>query len=557
MGAPAAYRVPRHPAPVDLRLDGNEGAAPDDALLDALRAVDAETLRRYPSTAALEARLAARHGVAPAQVLVTAGADDALMRAARAVLGPGRALVLPEPTFEMIRRFVAWAGGTVQSVPWPTPDYPLADVLAAIDDQTRAIAVVSPNNPTGGVATAAQLRALSAAAPGVQLWVDLAYVEFADEDLTQVALGLPDTLVFRTLSKAWGLAGLRVGYVMGPAAALERLRAVGLPYPCAAPSLAVAGVALDQVDIAPFVAQVRAERAALEAQLAGLGGAVSRSSANFAFARTPLAGWLRDGLAGLGIGVRTWPGSRTLGDAVRVTCPGGAADLVRLQAALATVTAPEALLFDMDGVLADVSGSYREAIRQTAATFGVPVTAAQIAAAKAAGDANNDWILTRRLLAAAGVEVDLATVKATFEDLYQGTADAVGLHAVEGLIGDRDGLARLAARLPLGIVTGRPRGDAERFLARFDLRGFFQAVVTMEDAPLKPDPAPVRRALDQLGVTRAWLVGDTPDDVRAARAAGVLPIAVCAPGEADADGLLRAGAARVLPTWMDLEELLP
>lgn len=82
----------------------------------------------------------------------------------------------------------------------------------------------------------------------------------------------------------------------------------------------------------------------------------------------------------------------------------------------------------------------------------------------------------------------------------------------------------------------------------FELKEFFAAVVCMEDGPLKPDPAPVRLALSQLGVQHAWLVGDTPDDVRAARAAGVVPIGVRAPGDpASVDGrLLAAGAARVV-----------
>lgn len=221
---------------------------------------------------------------------------------------------------------------------------------------------------------------------------------------------------------------------------------------------------------------------------------------------------------------------------------------------------PEAILFDLDGVLADVSRSYREAIRATAATFGVELSAADIAARKAAGNANDDWVVTAELIAGAGQSVPLSEVTERFELLYQGTERDSGLRELETLTVPVEWLASLAARLPLAIVTGRPRADAERFLDRFGIRQFFTVVITREDGPLKPNPAPVRLALTQLGVQRAWFLGDTPDDVVSALAAAVIPIGVVAPGEPSVDAaretLLRAGAARVLNSPMELDECL-
>lgn len=221
---------------------------------------------------------------------------------------------------------------------------------------------------------------------------------------------------------------------------------------------------------------------------------------------------------------------------------------------------PEAILFDLDGVLADVSRSYREAIRATAATYGVELSAADIATRKAAGNANDDWVVTTELIAGAGRSVPLREVTERFEELYQGTERDSGLRELESLTVPVEWLASLAARLPLAIVTGRPRADAERFLNRFAIRQFFSAVVTREDGPLKPNPAPVQLALSQLGIQRAWFLGDTPDDVVSALAAAVIPIGVVAPGEPDVNSaratLLRAGAARVLNSPMELEECL-
>ncbi|MBK8976977.1 MAG: TIGR01548 family HAD-type hydrolase [Planctomycetes bacterium] len=561
------YRRPPLPACVDLRLDGNEGAAPAAALCAALADLDPELLRRYPSAAALTETIAARHGVEPERVLVLAGGDEVIDRAFRAFTDPSRNAVWPEPSFEMLPRYAEIAGCEARNPPWLDGPFPTAAVTAACDAATGLVFVVTPNNPTGVCATAADLAAVCAAAPHALVVLDHAYVEFADEDLTATALRAhPNVVVIRTLSKARGLAGLRVGYALGDPAVLAALRAVGGPFSVAAPSLALAARALaDDAPLRASIARVRAERTVLAERLVARGLAVPGSQANFVLARGPRAVWLADALRGLGIAVRAFPGRALLADAVRITCPGDAADLDRLCSGIDAALAPQALLFDLDGVLADVSTSYRRAIVETAATFGVAVTHDAIRELKMRGAANNDWVLTRELCAAAGVDVDLPTVTARFEELYQGTARP-GSHARPGLceterpLVDAATWRALAERLPLGVVTGRPRPDAERFLARHGLLDRVATLVCMGDTPPKPDPAPVRRALTGLGVARAWLLGDTRDDLDAARGAGVVPLAMPAPGEpapAATAHLLACGAARVVTSPADLLELLP
>jgi len=557
-----AYRVPAHPAPLDLDLRGNEGAEPDLGLLTALG--DPALLRQYPDARALEAALAAAAGVAADAVIATAGGDDALDRLCRALLQPGRDLVLPSPGFEMTARYARLAGGAVRAVPWPGSRFPREAVLAAVDAGVGLVAITSPNNPTGAVAGADDLRAVAAAAAavGAGVLVDLAYVEFADPggpDLQALALELGNCVVVRTFSKAWGLAGLRVGWAIGPAPLIGWMRAAGAPYAVSGPSLAMAAAALRAGDAGPrrFAAEVRARRAQLGAALADGGLEVVPSQANFAFARGPRARWLADALAGLGIGIRSFPDRPELADAVRVGCPTTDAAAARVAGGIRAALRPDALLLDMDGVMVDVSSSYRAAILQTGAAYGVTLTSDEVRAAKAAGDANNDWVLTQRLLAARGVAVGLVEVTATFEALYQGGPGRRGLREAERLLADRPLLEALAARVRLGVVTGRPRADAYRLLELHGLADLFGAVVCMEDAPAKPDPAPVRLALTRLGAARAWMVGDTPDDQRAARAAGVVPLGVLAPGDPDPAPLLHAGAARILPGLHALLELLP
>jgi histidinol-phosphate aminotransferase len=132
-----AYRTPGAGSTADLRLDGNEGAGPEE-------------VRRYPDPRPLEEILAQRLKVTPEQVLVTAGGDEALDRICRAYLAPGRELIQPAPTFEMIARYARLAGAEVISVPWPQGEYPTGEVAARITERTRVVCVVSPPGPPPG-----------------------------------------------------------------------------------------------------------------------------------------------------------------------------------------------------------------------------------------------------------------------------------------------------------------------------------------------------------------------------------------------------------------------
>ena len=457
----SAYRVPGRVGPIDLDLRGNEGARRDPALWRALGTAD--LLRRYPDVSQVRATLAKRLGVEPCRVLVTAGGDDALDRLCRAVLEPGRSLIFPEPGFEMTRRYAHLAGAEIVSVPWPDAGSPIAGILAAIDPRTGLIALTSPNNPTGATLSPDDLLVVSRAARevGAVVLVDLAYGEFADHDLTPLAASLDNTVVVRTLSKAWGLAGLRIGYAVGPVEVLDWMRVAGAPYAVSAPSLAIAAAALGEssAPVDAFVQTVREGRARLEAALETAGCTVVPSQANFVFARSERVDWLADGLAGLGIGVRTFE-SPSLRDAVRIACPPERSGIARLERAITAVASPAALLFDMDGVLVDVSRSYRAAILGTAAELGVTLTPADVSEVKARGDANNDWIVTQRLLAERGVECSLTEVTEVFERLYQGTAETEGLRATETLLCSPALLLALKQRVRVGVVTGRPREDA-------------------------------------------------------------------------------------------------
>ena len=467
-------------------------------------------------------------------------------------------MVTTTPTFEMIARYAGQQGAELVEVPWWQGDLPTEEITASITEQTDAVFLVSPNNPTGAAMSESDLRKV--AAETRLLVLDAAYTEFGASDLTPAALELGNVVVVRTMSKAYGLAGLRVGYLLGPPDLVGDISAHGNPYPVAALSaqLALERLRWPASELTAFIDEVQRERAELTEVLTGLGADPLPSEANFVLARCRDADLLISAAASLGIALRWFPGRSDLEGTVRVTLPGNRPDFERLIAVLRAALAPEALILDMDGVLADVSRSQSVAIIETARSFGVEVGPADIQEAKAEGNANDDWELARSLVLGRGVDIPLRGVMERFEAIYQGIDDRPGLKGLETLLVDRSTLARWADARPLAVVTGRPRADAEEFLERFEIADLFTALVTREDAPLKPDPAPVELALRLLGVSAAWMLGDTRDDIAAARSAGVVPIGVIAPGDdpRQARDSLR-NAARILDKPTELEGLLP
>jgi histidinol-phosphate aminotransferase len=317
-----------------LRLDANEGPAPAEALLKVLAGVSGEGLRCYPDAGELESVIARRWGVDAERVVVTAGGDDAIARLCRAMLEPGRSLVTHQPTFEMIGLDARLAGATIAATRWLEGPAPVGAMAAAIDGTTGLVAVVSPNNPTGAVASVSEVRALAHAARrvGAALLADLAYVEFAHADPTAGLLELDNVVVVRTLSKAFGLAGLRVGYAIAPRELAGWLRTTGGPYPVSGLSLAIARAALDadKEGMERFVARVRVERAQLATRLGAFGARVLPSQANFVSAFVPGALGFRDRLQDMGISIRAFTGGGDLAELIRITLPGEATAFARV-----------------------------------------------------------------------------------------------------------------------------------------------------------------------------------------------------------------------------------
>lgn len=339
------YAPPRHDPRITLFLDANE-CPPPPKVPDLPPSQRESTTRRYPSAAALESLLAERHAIDPSRIIITAGGDEAIDRICRACLDPAAAdeLILPSPSFEMISRYARLAGANIITPPWFVGQFPLNQVLTACTPRTKIIAVVSPNNPTGGIITRDQLLQLASNRPGTLLMVDLAYTEFADEDLTPIAVALPNAVLIRTFSKAWGCAGLRVGYAIGPKPIINAMRAVASPFPVAGTSLTTVESLLRSENgwLADRITRVRRERTELTALLRSFNIETLDSQANFILCRTAAAAAIKATLAEQGIAIRAYSPQSPLASCLRITCPANESDQSRLTAALRRAIAESA-----------------------------------------------------------------------------------------------------------------------------------------------------------------------------------------------------------------------
>jgi HAD superfamily phosphatase len=223
---------------------------------------------------------------------------------------------------------------------------------------------------------------------------------------------------------------------------------------------------------------------------------------------------------------------------------------------------PSLLIFDMDGVLVDVTASYRETIRETVRQFtGISITHKEIQASKNRGGSNNDWELSLELIRERGASPSREEVVAAFQRVYLGK-DNTGLISRERWLPREQLLERLALRFHLALFTGRERWEAQFTLSKFAPGILFDPLVGMEDVEFeKPHPEGILKILDRLKPEETFYVGDVMDDCLAARAASVPFIGVVSrdnPLAVELEALFREqGAMAVVADINELEQVLP
>lgn len=267
-----------------LRLDFNENTfAPSPRVLERLQQITAADLTIYPEREHAEIATAAHFGLSPDQVLLTNGVDEAIHLLCLAFLEEEDEALIATPTFFMYDVSVGMMTGNLRRIQTDeTFAFPQQRFLDAITPRTKLIMVASPNNPTGITVSRDYLLQLAAAAPYAVLFVDEAYFHFHGETTLPDVGRIPNLIVGRTFSKAFGLANLRLGMLAGNADLMHAVRKVASPYNVNGIALDVLPAALaDTAYLNWYVDQVRVGRDRIQSALTDLNVRFWLSEANF------------------------------------------------------------------------------------------------------------------------------------------------------------------------------------------------------------------------------------------------------------------------------------
>jgi histidinol-phosphate aminotransferase len=270
-----------------LRLDFNEnvgGCSP--RVLAKLRSISAETLNKYPEREPGERAMAAHLGISQAQTLLTNGVDEAIHLLAETYLEPEDEALIAVPTFSMYEIYALATQAKVLTVQAGEDfRFPAEALLATVTERTKLICIANPNNPTGAAVPRAEIERILKAAPGAAVLIDEAYFDFNGQTMFDALGRFENLFVARTFSKAFGLAGFRMGVLAGAEEQMKLVRRVSSPYNVNGVALECLPEALaDREFVATYVAQVKRGRARLESFYKERGIRYWPSDANFVLA---------------------------------------------------------------------------------------------------------------------------------------------------------------------------------------------------------------------------------------------------------------------------------
>ena len=270
-----------------VKLNTNESALPPSPkVVEAIRAAAGDSLRLYPSPTAAPARaaIARHHGLDPSQVIVGNGADELIELCFRAFVGAGDRVAFPRPTYPLLEPLCRIHEAV--AAPHPCAEgWAWTENLA--DDDAPLKFLVNPNSPTGTWHGRTSVERVLIRSAGVVV-LDEAYVDFATEPRTDLLAAHPNLLILRTMSKAYALAGMRIGYALGDARLVAALDAVKDSYNLNRLAIVAAVAAIeDQEHHRRIVDHVVNERGWLEDRLRRDGFEHSPSQANFVFVKPP------------------------------------------------------------------------------------------------------------------------------------------------------------------------------------------------------------------------------------------------------------------------------
>ncbi len=537
-----AYLPPLEGRRQAIRLDFNENTTGFCELLDG---IEASLVTAYPEYEELIESLARWLSVGPERLLLTNGSDEGLFVAAFTFIEPGRDRALVSaPTFSLIPHSLRLCQAQLKEVGVrPDLSFDLDGLEQALTEGVKLAMLASPDNPTGGVIPLHRLERWLTRFPETVFVIDEAYHEYFGE--TALGLEFPNLLVSRTFSKAWGLAGLRLGYLVGHPQIIEYLRRVRSPY--SVNSLAVRNllkVLPHHRRVVAEASQVMARKADVVKAVREAGYSVTEGAANFfVIWAGPDARVIESFMRAHRILVRDRSKLPRMAGSVRVSV-GSEGEMKTFLEVLAQFRERTAIIFDLDDTLVDTTESYDRCVLELTGS-----TLEELQDLRAEGGFNDDWEAAAELLSRRGQTRPLEEVERVGQEIYLALASEA-----ETPLFRESTLRRLAQRHRLFIYTGRPRAEYDPVWGE-RLAGFFEEVVCKDDVnEPKPSPEGLLSLQARHQLQHAYYVGNSVDDMAAARAAGMLAVGVTT--NQSEEVLAEAGAHYVMRGVEELPRLL-
>ena len=573
--AEEAYKGPIEGRLDYVRLDFGENTADFPGLYP--DGLPPQWVSAYPEYGKLLDKIASMYGVSADNILLTNGSDEGLFVISHTFIEPGvDSAVVSKPCFVVQPQSLRLAGAKLIEVPviFDTLAFDLPGIEAVLKTGVKIAMFATPENPTGSTMPSDVVLDWCKKYPDTLFVIDEAYIEFAPREIAQrdellnVACKLENLVVLRTFSKAWAMAGLRLGIVVGRPEMLDWLRRVRSPFSVNAAAVWTAINMLEHYEqVLANSAQVYARKNALVAALRQRHYHVNDGESNCLLlslgvnARKACDYFQEHGVLIRNRSASLLPNHLSLEEDKKPADPlwgkvrisaGTQKENDKFLEVLDSFNRNYAVMFDLDGTLVDTTASFDATIDIMVKKYSaIPLADGELNNLRAEGGFNDDWVATHELLRRRGVNMDLKQISLEATEQYLKLAVD---HETPYF--DDDLLGRTRERHPLFIVTGRTRPEYDPVWgSRLD--PLFERVYCLFDVPHgKPKPAPdyLLKVKEDYKITDGVYVGNSVDDMRAAREAGLAAVAVTTtlPREA----LVNAGAQMVLSSVNQLKQVL-
>lgn len=550
------YPVPLFDGEGYLKLDGNESDfGPSSKVIEALKNVQPGDVQYYPFYGKLLKKLAEFHNVKIENIILTAGADEAIHSILGTFLEYGQTVLTVTPSFVMPKIYSKINGLNYLEVPYKAKwQFPIEDFINNINN-ADFIHLTTPNSPTGEVIERNVIEEIIKKAGEKAILIDETYGNYAGITNLDLLKGKDNIFIVRSFSKDFALAGLRLGYVISAAENIAALRKYISPYNVSNLTVSAGIAALEDIQYLEKVkAEMEESKKVLAEGLEKLGAKIYPSKSNFlCIDFDKKADFINRKLLDNKIKAKYFAQTPMLENCFRIAVP----KMENTKRILDALKIKSTIVFDMDGVIVDASKSYRVVVQKTFKYFSnLEVSAEKISELKKMGGLNNDWDLTEYLLKEAGFNINYDEIVKVFQDYYQELA------GIEELLIDENSLKILSEKYNLAIFTGRLAEDAYFTLERNNITKYFYPIVTLEDVTMdhqKPDCRGLKIVKEKIITDKIYYLGDTIDDMICANVANVEGIGILPPQDKSEDlkNLLKSKKAMVvLNQTKDLVEFL-